>query len=304
MNNTKIIHQLELLEQEHPQVNIKSKSKLKDYVEFCLKNKQKEKVKFKTSHHHILPKSYFEKYKNLSEFSWNGAHLLHKDHYQAHKLLYEALSDFKMMYSFYSMNNQDIRNGRLVEEDLILPEEYQRLMEEFSSKMSKQLKGRVVSEEWKRRISEGCVGRIMTNETKTKISLQNKGNTHSLETKRLMSERARMREYHPLSEEHKRKIGEGNKRRVFTDEMRKNISDSKKGENHPFYNKRHSTETIEKMTGQTRSKETKLNISKALKGYKQKRVICPHCNKEGGVSGMKQFHFEKCKFKQKENNEN
>ena len=31
---------------------------------------------------------------------------------------------------------------------------------------------------------------------------------------------------------------------------------------------------------------------------KNKRLICPHCNKEGGASGMKNYHFDKCKFKE------
>ena len=27
----------------------------------------------------------------------------------------------------------------------------------------------------------------------------------------------------------------------------------------------------------------------------QKNIICPHCNKEGGASGMKRYHFNNCK---------
>lgn len=33
------------------------------------------------------------------------------------------------------------------------------------------------------------------------------------------------------------------------------------------------------------------------KGVALKRVQCPHCNKEGGISQMKQWHFDKCKQK-------
>lgn len=34
-------------------------------------------------------------------------------------------------------------------------------------------------------------------------------------------------------------------------------------------------------------------------GRKQKIVICPYCDKEGGISAMKHHHFDNCK--QKEN---
>lgn len=33
-------------------------------------------------------------------------------------------------------------------------------------------------------------------------------------------------------------------------------------------------------------------------GKKQKKVKCPHCDKEGGINGMKQWHFDNCKMKE------
>lgn len=39
-----------------------------------------------------------------------------------------------------------------------------------------------------------------------------------------------------------------------------------------------------------------------LKGRKQKRIICPHCNKEGGISNMVTYHLDNCKFKKNNNN--
>lgn len=44
--------------------------------------------------------------------------------------------------------------------------------------------------------------------------------------------------------------------------------------------------------GVSRTKEAIANMSKP-----RKRVICPHCNKEGGGGAMKQHHFNKCKAK-------
>jgi hypothetical protein len=29
----------------------------------------------------------------------------------------------------------------------------------------------------------------------------------------------------------------------------------------------------------------------------QKRIICEHCGREGGISNMTKYHGEKCKFK-------
>jgi hypothetical protein len=47
------------------------------------------------------------------------------------------------------------------------------------------------------------------------------------------------------------------------------------------------------------SVETKQLISKAVSkskmGKAQSIVKCPHCEKEGGINTMKQWHFERCK---------
>ena len=47
--------------------------------------------------------------------------------------------------------------------------------------------------------------------------------------------------------------------------------------------------------GWTLSQDWKDNMSKIMSGKKDKRVTCPHCNKEGGISGMKRYHFDNCK---------
>lgn len=113
-------------------LKIISEEKLIKYVEFCLENNQQEKIKFKTSHHHILPKAkllQFTKYSNLSENPWNGVHLLHKDHYFAHWLLSEAIEHISILTSFCAMNNKDVKLGRIKESDLIPPATFQIIME-------------------------------------------------------------------------------------------------------------------------------------------------------------------------------
>ena len=62
-------------------------------------------------------------------------------------------------------------------------------------------------------------------------------------------------------------------------------------------NKRRS----ESLKGTIFSEERRVNISKAkmgipnpFKGIPQPKVQCPHCGKEGGLSGMKRYHFDRC----------
>jgi|LakMenEpi04Sep11_1017361.scaffolds.fasta_scaffold01005_2 hypothetical protein len=70
----------------------------------------------------------------------------------------------------------------------------------------------------------------------------------------------------------------------------------------------HSEETKEKLRlanigkigtriGLTNSPETREKISKALTGKKSNIIICPHCNKNGGINTMKRWHFDNCKYK-------
>jgi hypothetical protein len=51
------------------------------------------------------------------------------------------------------------------------------------------------------------------------------------------------------------------------------------------------------MRGKPKSEEHRKKLSEAFKGVKQSRSVCPHCNKEGGSSAMKRFHFDNCKYK-------
>lgn len=79
----------------------------------------------------------------------------------------------------------------------------------------------------------------------------------------------------PRSPETKAKLSAINKGKIFSVETRAKMSAAKRG-------------TV-------RSPETVAKMSASIKGKPQLRVICPHCNKEGGVSGMKQHHFNNCK---------
>lgn len=105
----------------------------------------------------------------------------------------------------------------------------------------------------------GSVSDVYTEESRKKMSIAKKGK--------------------PLTEEHKRKIGEAGLGRTYTEERNRKISENKKGI--------------------PRSEETKRKVSETRTGMKvgkQEVVICPYCNKSGGKTGMKLFHFDNCLF--------
>ena len=60
----------------------------------------------------------------------------------------------------------------------------------------------------------------------------------------------------------------------------------------------HVLEALKKAnTGKTQSEESKLKKSLANKGRVFKKINCPHCNKTGGLTAMKRWHMDNCKFK-------
>ena len=134
--------------------------------------------------------------------------------------------------------------------------------------------------------------KTVTNETRENMRLAQLGRKHSEETLEKMRK--------PKSEEHKIKIGDANKGKVRTEEMKNNLREKLSGENHPMFGKTHSKETIEKMKLNSKNKtvEYREKLSKSKLGVKQKIVVCPHCSKEGGVSALTRWHFENCKYKQ------
>jgi group I intron endonuclease len=110
--------------------------------------------------------------------------------------------------------------------------------EEARRKLSEINKGKHLSEEVREKISRENKGRIVTEETRIKLSLSKMGNSSRLGK--------------PHSEETKRKI-----------------SESHKGEKHPLYGKHPSDETIQKMSeahkGHRHTEESKRKMSEAWK---------------------------------------
>ena len=96
-------------------ITITNKDKLHKYIDFCIENNQENRIKGKTSHHHILPKADslpFKEFSNLKKTPWNGTHLMYSDHYKAHYYLSEAIDDYGQLYVFTKMHDFDIANRR------------------------------------------------------------------------------------------------------------------------------------------------------------------------------------------------
>ena len=98
-----------------------------------------------------------------------------------------------------------------------------------------------------------------------------------------------------LTEEHKRKLklnNKGMRGKTHSEETKKLMSVAKSNM---------SLETKKKMSdahlGCLASNESKLKMSIAHKGKSKPKVQCPHCDKIGGLPQMKQWHFDRCKFK-------
>lgn len=115
--------------------------------------------------------------------------------------------------------------------------------------------------------SERTKGTRLSEEQKKKISDSLKGKRHTPE--RIQKTKESLIGLTPW-----------NKGIACTEEQKKKISDSLKGEKNVRFGTKHSLETIDKM------KKPK------------KIVMCPYCNKHGGISQMKRWHFKNCNIKE------
>jgi hypothetical protein len=103
----------------------------------------------------------------------------------------------------------------------------------------------------------------------------------------------------------KQKISKAHKGRIFTNEWKQKISSSLIG-------RKTSDETKEKQKNASignkhaagykpteESNEARRLKMKGRKNGPQDKITCPHCSKTGAVSGMKHWHFDRCKHKPK-----
>jgi hypothetical protein len=87
---------------------------------------------------------------------------------------------------------------------------------------------------------------------------------------------------------------------THTEKTKQKISAIKKGSPAPNKGVPHSAETRLKMSMNSGNKgKPAHNKGKPSpnKGVPKPKITCPHCDKEGGNSQMKRWHFDNCKFK-------
>lgn len=104
-----------------------------------------------------------------------------------------------------------------------------RMSEETKEKLRQMFTGRTLPAEWRQHIGEGGRGKKQSEETRRKIGASHTGRVRgplSDEHREKVRQGLRGRVF---TEEHRRKIGEANKRRVFTPEIRENISRANRG---------------------------------------------------------------------------
>ena len=95
-----------------------------------------------------------------------------------------------------------------------------------------------------------------------------------------------------LSSEHKAKISNSLKGKCKSNEHKIKVAASKQ-----FISDESRAKMSSASKGKPKSNTHKANLSSANKGILQPVVICPHCNKLGGIRAMKRYHFNNCKYK-------
>jgi len=186
--------------------------------------------------HHIVPRCYFKHQKiSVDNSKLNIVRLSIQDHILAHYYLYMCSKESWFKYANLCSIKYFTGRENISEEDLIkilpdivaLNEESRRLNSIQHSGSNHVNYGKHLSEETKNKISKAKKGRFNSNgklgsklseETKEKIRIAHFGKSKG-----------------PMSEEHKRAISVSNKGKhkniIYTDEMRKLMSERRKGKN-------------------------------------------------------------------------
>jgi len=216
----------------------------------------------------------------------NIVKLTYKEHFIAHKLLFlftEGKDKMKMGYALHRMsfvNNKNqkyrIKNGK--DFNKIKNEIYEYIKGENHPGFGKRH-----SEESKKKMSEKAMGlnNSMYGKKPWNFNLTKDTNLIIKKYGEKISEKFKNGEidtsnYGPKTEEGLKKISELFKGKPKSEEHKKKLSEIN--------------------IGKKLSNETKKKMSESRKGKKQKLIICPHCNKQGGTT-MYRWHFNNCKNK-------
>ena len=100
------------------------------------------------------------------------------------------------------------------------------------------------------------------------------------------------------------------KNEFWNEDMRSHMSKIHTGKKHSLETKKIMSEKAKNISNELResrrsrglsennpAKRLEVQIKMKHKALNRKKVNCPHCNKEGAINQMKQWHFENCKTK-------
>lgn len=146
-------------------------------------------------------------------------------------------------------------------------------------------------------------------ETREKLRQLQTGKTHTEESKQKMSESRRGENNHMYgnthTEEARRKISETHKGKPKpppSPEALENMSRAQKNRERTDRDREGAIRRGLAQRGKKKSKpvtqETRDKLRDAFIGKPRPQETCPHCGKVGGVGAMRQWHFDKCRFKE------
>lgn len=147
-----------------------------------------------------------------------------------------------------------------------------------------------LSDAHKQKLSQSLKGREFSNRHRENISKSGKGkHTASDELRRIRSVNASN-----MSEESKlkSKMTKRNKSVEEKLELHNKLSAVHKGREKTL---QHREKIANSNRGKIKSDATKNKQSQTIKN--KPRLCCPHCNKIGGQSNMKRYHFDNCKMR-------
>lgn len=201
-----------------------------------------------TEVHHIIPKSLGggNSENNLIRF-------LAKEHYICHLLLTKMVTDSslkqKMITAYIMMTGENSKSARIPQRRLT-SRLYAKIREEYSQYQSVKQKGKIVSEGTRKKLSEKRKGVPLSEETKKKLSNILKGR----------------KPVHEVTAETREKMSRAQKGKKMPESFKRKISEINTGEGNPFYGKRHSAESLEKMLSYHNNEEVRKQKSLRVKG--------------------------------------
>jgi hypothetical protein len=266
-----------------------------------------------TEKHHVIPRCL-----GGNDNSDNLVNLTPEEHLIAHLLLVKMFPDnVKLIYAANWMTNR-VKNNKhygwvkrqFAENESRLKTGHKRthssiekqrnsLLNKYKNGFISPCKGKKITDEHKKRISESNKGKKI--ELKSRSSLESYILRYGDEGFNLYKEHCKKKDSSSLNY-YIKKYGsmEGTKKYQEKKEL---ISEKMSGENNPFYGKKQSSESRKKISesnkgkNKLRTKEHNIKIGLSNKGKKMEIISCPHCNKTGGSTLMKRWHFDNCKLK-------